>query len=314
MALKKKPPSPEELEAIKRASQSFVIEQRIAETLEELGWRVERNIKYEDVKEHKQREMDVIATRAWEREEELVLVQLHLVLEAKSMSGAKIVAAEDTREVTGERCYFEWPGLNDTALREQLRAAVEQSGAPRELIERVLQRVEELAYPAPENYAPVLDLIPEAPKPPKYGTALQIAKGSSRYPGFGLEAALACVDGLTRAATSNAFEDLRDDIRDAANLPDAEELILESVKAMLSLLTVYHPLVVTGALLWTAEGDALTGTAWCRVVDHDLSARQRRWVDVVSLERFGEFADEITRWYDGFFRKYEVVKVTDEGT
>lgn len=287
---------------------SIALEQRVDETLARYGWKIERNLAYEDVVEEKQREIDLIAARAWTRlNGREVIVRLELVVETKLLKGAEVLVGEDTRSRIqyGEQCYFSWLGLDDDDVHAQVHRAIAASGAPKEVIDRTMARFAELAYPPPEYYAPAYDLIPVAPKAPVHGTLVRLTteKGDdvNSFASHGLRAAVSCVRARARDAIAKRAEILRTDIATAIASGD-DSLIDAVLESAMSLVELFHPLVVADVRLFAVYLDEINETPWCRMANRESWSNEKPWVDFVSLDAFDEWVANVTQYYDDFFR------------
>lgn len=287
---------------------SIALEQQVDAVLDRYGWRIERNAGYDDVAEDKRREMDVIASRSWTRTNGRdVIVRLELVVETKLLKGAEVLVGEDSKSKTqyGERCYFSWLGLDDPDVHTQVYRAIEAGGASKEVTARTMKRFEELAYPPPENYAPTFDLIADAPKAPIYGTMVRLTtdKGDdvNSFASHGLRAAVSAVRARARDAIANRAEVLRNDIA-VALASDDETLIDDALESAMSLVELFHPLVVADVKLFAVYLQDVRETPWCRVAALESWSGERPWVDFVSLDAFDGWVADVTRYYDDFFR------------
>jgi len=287
----------------------MALEQRVADVLIRHGWNVTQNVGYEDVVEAKHREMDVIASRRWTRlNGREVVVRLQLVIEAKLLSGAEIIVGEEIRAQSefGERCYFSWLGLDDEAVEKQVYRAIHASGVSQEVIDRTAARFHELAYPPPENYAPANDLIADAPMAPRYGTAVRLAtdKGDdvNSIASYGLRAALSCVRSLMQQSIARRADRLRGDVATAIRSDDPS-LLDQALESAMSVIELFHPLVVADAGLFTVWIDDINATPWCRIANLDYRTEEREWVDLVSVAAFDDWVAYVTEYYENFFRR-----------
>lgn len=286
---------------------SMALEQHVANVLAGHGWTVSQNVGYDDVFEGKRREMDVIGSRHWTRlNGREVVVRLQLVIETKLLSGAEILVGEEMKShwEFGERCYFSWLGLDDDNVEKHVRRAIEAAGVSQEMLDRTMARFHELAYPPPENYAPANDLIADAPKAPRYGTVVRLAtdKGDdvNSLASHGLRAALSCVQSLMHDSIERRAQRLRSDVATALKSGDPS-LIDDVLESSMSVVELFHPLVVADVNLHTVWIDEITETPWCRIANLNYKTEEREWVDFVSLKAFDDWITNVTRYYEEFF-------------
>ena len=107
-----------------------------------LGWTTQHSPDYIDVREKKDREIDVTASRSWRRERKsgLHVAHLHLVIECKGIhKEALLLAKMMDRHEEADRLYHHWLGLDDDDLRNAIGTVAQDAGFDAEKVLRPLR-------------------------------------------------------------------------------------------------------------------------------------------------------------------------------
>ena len=295
------------------SSRSLLAERRVAEALRRRGWKVAHGAYYTDPVTGKSRELDVTASRSWTkatRRTELGAA-LHLLVECKSMRGNQLLFAPRTDPDFGDRCYYFWPGLDDDPLRERIRALLAEAQMPAPAVERVMIKLEQLAYP--RGKALIFDLVADAPAAPQRATAYRESRGAEARELRDDEASVlwraiqtvfGAVTGIAQSLLEGTMQQLRDDLTIASRWgDDMSEYALEVLDGVISTVVLFHPVVVTDARLFTLEGEEPVEIPWCRVDQERIATYEHRWIDVVNSAAFDEYAEAVTKWYTRAMQK-----------
>jgi hypothetical protein len=277
---------------------------RVQSVLERLGWRTQHSPDYTDPREQKSREMDVAATRSWQRvrKSETQVAHLHLVVECKGIRKDTLLLARMESPDAVDRLYNHWLGLDDDELRDAIGNIVAAAGFD---AAKVMRRFESLAYP--RGRAAVMPLLVNAPPARVRASAVREAQRDTE-------------SSLIRKATLQLFSALHGTIaeeRDAALRQLRDDLLLRTrgvddrlayavdlLQAAASTVLLFHPIVVVDTQLVAIDADGeLSVVEWARLDRGRIASYERQWFDVVSGEHFDAYAAELTAWYSRIFER-----------
>jgi len=275
---------------------------RVQSVLERLGWRTQHSPDYTDPREQKSREMDVAATRSWQRvrKSETQVAHLHLVVECKGIRKDTLLLARMESDGAVDRLYNHWLGLDDDELRDAIGNIVGAAGFD---AAKVMRRFESLAYP--RGRAAVMPLLVNAPPARVRASAVREAQRDTE-------------SSLIRKATLQLFSALHGTIteeRDAALRQLRDDLLLRTrgvddrlgyavdlLQAAASTVLLFHPIVVVDTQLVAIDADGeLSVVEWARLDRGRIASYERQWFDVVNAEHFDRYAAELTAWYSRIF-------------
>lgn len=66
-------------------------------------------------------------------------------------------------------------------------------------------------------------------------------------------------------------------------------------------MTLFHPVVVVDAQLWSLCGDALSEISSCRLVQQSAVSLDMTWYDIVHREAFEDYVGRLTEHYTDSF-------------
>lgn len=290
------------------AYQSLVSEMRVAATLRRLGWSTVHSASYADATDpSKVRELDVVASRSWirERRGEQTYVRLFLFVECKGLRDKDVLFARHAMPSAADHLYYHWAGLDDDVLRDQLRETLGIAGYAATDVRVAMESFVESAYP--KGRAAVFDLLVNAPKPPFRAAA---ERQPGREPGSdplwqAMSAVFSALAGTTRELLVDALTELNDALRFRSHPEDdTTAYAVGRLKDAASTLSLFHPIVVTDAILHGVSANGATSEiAWCRLEQERIASDERRWIDVCGAPSFETYAESLTRWYERQFAR-----------
>jgi len=275
------------------------LEVRVARTLDSFGWQTAHSAWYRDVREQKDRELDVDAVRRWQYPHgNEVYVHLHVLVECKSVKGGHLLFARDASKGEDSLRYH-WLDADDEWTREQLLQTLTRRGVNDRAAARAIRRFHEAMYPEGEGIA--VRVVPPASPAPNRVTAGQ-ELGSRHYLWEASQAVYGTIENTIAELLSDSLVEVRDSVPHRVG---EQRLLEECVAAMVSEaggITIFHPVVVTDAKLWAFEAGADPEPIdSCRVTQRRIATGAQRWIDIVHEDDFGRWAGRMTQWYADAF-------------
>ena len=270
---------------------------RVEEVLSRLGWTTQHSPDYIDLREEKDREIDVTASRSWRRDRKsgLHVAHLHLVIECKGIhKEALLLAKMMDRAEEADRLYHHWLGLDDDDLRNAIGTVAQDAGFD---AVKLLRRFESLAYP--QGRAVVYPLLVNAPPAPIRASAIREAEREAEE-SLIRKATLqlySAVQGTVTSVRDASLRQLHDDLQQRESV-DRLDYALARVQSAATSVYLFHPIVVVDTKLVTVDHEGeLAIVEWGRIERGRVASYERRWLDVVSSEHFEEYAKQLTAWY-----------------
>lgn len=271
---------------------------RVQSVLEKLGWRTQHSPDYTDPREQKSREMDVAATRSWQRvrKDTTQIVHLGLVIECKGIRDTLLLARTESTNV--DRLYNHWLGLDDDELRDAIGNIVAGAGFD---AAKVLRRFEPIVYP--RGRAAVMPLLVNAPPARVRASAVREAtreRDSSLIRKATLQV-FSSLHGTIAEERDAALRQLQDDLKGRENF-DRLDYVLERLRSAVSTVFLFHPVIVVDTKLVAIDSEGeMEVVNWARLDRGRMFSHERQWFDVVSGEHFEAYAAELTAWYSRVF-------------
>jgi hypothetical protein len=269
---------------------------RVEDVLEELGWKTRHSPDYIDVRETKDRETDVLATRSWRRERkgESHVAHLSLLIECKGIHTEALLLAKMKRAEEADRLYHHWLGLDDDDLRNAIGTIAGEAGFD---AKKVLLRFEAMAYP--QGRAVVYPLLVNAPRASIRASAIREAerdKEDSQIRKAMLQL-FSALHGTSASVRDDSLRQLDDDLKQRT-ADDRLDYALEQIQSAATSVYLFHPIVVVDTKLVTVDHEGeLAIVEWSRIERARVASTDRRWLDVVSSEHFEKYATQLTAWY-----------------
>lgn len=272
------------------------LELHVARTLAASGWESAHSAWYRDVREQKDREIDVDALRVWQLPcaGALHTIRLHIIAECKTVKGGQILFAREAAELQ-DGLYFHWLDPEDGATHARLFQLLVRGGVSDRAAEQAIRRFHEAMYP--EGQSLFYRLIPP---PPPVLNRVTAGQELGKIQHFLWEASQMVYSAIENT-TSELFELSLDEVRDRIPHGSEQRIIEECIEAMASeadTLTLFHPVIVTDAHLWVfdAGGEPEPVTS-CRVTQTRIATRVHRWIDIVQEDELTAWTERTTRWY-----------------
>jgi hypothetical protein len=276
---------------------SFRSEMRVEAVLRKLGWKTKHSPDYIDLREEKHREIDVTASRSWDRTRKSVqhVAHLHLVIECKGIHKEALLLAKMDRSKKADQLYHHWLGLDDDNLRDAIGNVVQQAGFD---AAKVLRRFEKIAYPGGQTA--VGPLLVNAPPASVRASAIREATREESDESLIRKATLqvfSAVMGSVAEVRDESLRLLHDDLQERQPV-DRLEYVLNRMQSAATEVYLFHPIVVVDTkLVAVNHAGKLAEVNWARLQRGRIVSTERRWLDVVSSEHFDSYANELTAWY-----------------
>lgn len=292
---------------------SLQMEEKIKEILLSIGWNVSHSAYYQDPKENKQREIDIVG-RMMGRTEDSSFLSLYLPIECKSLDGCHIIFSKTHERylqfhMTG---LCSWVGYMPYHNRMKIYNALSEIGYRRKQINDVLHQIHSSAYP--EEHVRIWRLMVRPFSEIHSATSFREMTVSTEksLENSVLWRAILTLNSVIESMKKEAEDDFVKSIlnsgiyalsQDEQNISDFLSSIDDGTKRV----SLYHPIVVSNAKLWQNIGGSLQEVGSCRLYLHDTDGEVSKWYDVVNIEYIDDYLKQITQYY-----RYEAECVCDK--
>jgi len=289
---------------------SFIRERDVSKLFHEHGWKAQHGAYYQDIKERKDREIDVIARQIWTKQTKLgeQLVRLIVPVEVKTMSGFHIIISSFDIEKNSFFQNIVWLG-DSGAEYLRLRTKLLNSGLSDKIVDTLIQHLHDFAYPRQKARTFSLMLRPQD----------ELVFTSFRETNIGSEKDLdnsvfwrasQSLYSATKSITESIYEYHLDCINlsllERSNMGDEinyVEEIFNSMRSQIQMIDIIHPIVVTDAMLWAVSDDSPQEIGSCRFSLHGYNGSVIWWCDLVNSSNLTEYLSKLTKHYTVALRK-----------
>lgn len=282
---------------------SLQIEREIATRLVPLKWQVINGVFYSDPKEHKPRELDVVASQFWIRTNDYgeQLLRLYLVIECKSIKDFHILISPQLQPVDPVIAHHHWFGF-ETQIVGRLLSQLDQLNLSKEQLNKLRKKLREIAYP--NDFARTGDFRIEPP-------IAQLQTSAFRETNIGSEKELdnsvlwRATQSLRSAVTSFNYERLERNMdicvypEELTGLPKQKTMkdIINAFTRQTNEIDIWHPIIVLDSSLWLVKKANLEPVDWFRLDLLDFNKHRDWWCDVVTRSSFNSYVKNLTKYY-----------------
>ncbi|WP_375757977.1 hypothetical protein [Corallococcus exercitus] len=300
------PPPPEQLpERLLKcdAVLSLTGEREIFNSLQQASWKAAHSVYYEDQKEKKWRETDIIARRSWARQRKsgTQYCTINLTIECKSVKDYNIIFAPETLDNHYSAVQAYWfPG---EGRLQKLASNLETTELNSKQTSLFIRNLEELAFPNGRSL--LMDFETPHPKAPLASTAfketnIKVDKDLDASVLWRANQSLrSAIDSFRKTQFENDYSSLQDIMQTARRTSNS---VHDSAMAFANKLSheinVFHPIIVIESRLWKLHETHLDEIPWCRHVHIDRTGVADWWVDVVGRSHFEKYSAQLTKHYE----------------
>lgn len=296
------------------ALRSLRSEQKLVSALRKRKWDTTHGQYYVDPIERTWREVDVVAYSCWWSRRKRQLARLRLVAERKTLSNYHVIFSPAPYKRVLGRAF--WTG-DDGQYLPQLLNTFEHAHLSEHFVKKALELYKSLSYP--RHMHRMGSLMPDPPAPPVAATAFretntekerELASSVVWKAGNSLEAA---VRSMGAAAVRALLDDLLVSLLADSEAGDlTEEGLAELLSSTLSVIDLFHPVLVLDAQLWIAGDEGLHTVPWCRFIRH-AAHEDVWWFDIVNSSACSDYLDMITLHYSQYYRKKRASRASRRG-
>lgn len=286
---------------------SLLAERQVSDILAKHKWHSVHSSYYADPDTNKLREIDVVARQTWVRKGKNTnnYAQLAMVIECKSAAGYHVITST-INEPKWATPHKVWIGMEDEFTLPITKALV-SAGLCDDEITKVLNIFKKKAYPnqVMKGRSLVID-----PLPAPFHTCgyRETNLGSEKE----LDNSVVWKAHLTLSSTLRSMRDGNIDIA-LADLPlfvegarrhklDVVQEAVDHLLIGLSIIYLYHPVIVVDAPIWAINNDLPQRIGWCRFHRQSAYGHSDWWFDLVNSEAFPSYANDTTLHYAKAFR------------
>lgn len=290
------------------AYRSLVAERDVATHLRTLGWRSSQSPYYTDILTGKAREIDVIATRYWEkpRKSRDILARVNLFVEVKSARDFHILCAGEAASQCSFGSNEHWLGYSSKALvriEERLLAFRLEHA----LVKRFMHRVEQIAFP--RNTMRTASLRAKPVNAQYCFSAFRETNGKLEkdLDNSVLWRAASALRSSVRSAQNDIVEAMLEDINIDLEVAcrrkiDPIEMASGTIERHACTLNLYSPAIIVDSYLWSAQDDNPLEIEWFRFVQLGTYGELLWWVDVVNRRYLNNYFQALSKHFEEFFR------------
>jgi hypothetical protein len=293
---------------------SIYTEEQVCGLLVKQGWSATHSGYYKDFSTGKWREVDVCAHRMWKKSDESgenkAIVQL--VLQCKSIKGYHILFTPASNLGTWRwaltKLDHDWVGHRASANWRDIARNLEEMKLNREIITSATKRFQGIAYP--DGFVKPYDLMVKAQRARVVTSAFRETNiGSTKdLENSVLWRASLDIASVIESEKEERWGRLIKDTRLASVIEtseDIEEFVCNNFYNYLSLVRLFHPIIVLDAHMWLIKDQKLEALQWCRFAQHNVLGDTRRWFDIVSQQYYPTYISRLTKHYENEFKKVD---------
>lgn len=281
------------------------------------NWTALQGIYYKDLTHSKFRELDVSAIQKWKSTSiDNGLVNINILVEVKTMSGYHLIFDNlDSKPSLHFQSngYCDWVGYSINEQKRKIYDILDIHGVNKALHPEIVDKLSDEAYP--DGSVRIRGLIINPSKS-------DFNAGSFRETNIGSEKELensvlwkasqslwSSIESFKHDKFENFLADFDTDVL-LARQEDSDSWYTESMKMHSSSASLYHPVIVTGAKLWSINGssDKLESIGSTRLYIRDNHGHVIRWFDIVNMDFFDTWIKDATKQYTESFIKEGAVR------
>ena len=290
---------------------SLLTESKVASLLAQMDWATVHSFYYPDPESGKDRELDVIGRKIWvQGDDEPFWIYLSLLVECKSSRGIHVVVSPLQSNYSQPLAKFAWVG-RVPALGERLAQRL-QTTIPDRIAQfirtEVMRGFGEMAYPADQAV-----VAPFVPDPPRALVLTSAFRETDTKKDKELDASVlwratqtlhSAMDSLQAYSLEGEIESWGGAVEVASKFSqDPATAGILALRRAVRKIFLFHPVIVTESPLWSAANGSVTPLPAFRLLQLDAFGTAARWADVVRMEAFPAFLEDLNRHYDAHFKK-----------
>lgn len=291
---------------------SLLAEREVVRKLQKLKWNVSHGAYYTDPKESKLREVDVIGKQYWVRG--LVSgpqsLKINLVVECKSLKNTNIIISpkESDEERHISRLSY-WFGRETSEEDGELQKVLVKYGIEQNLIPKLNRLFEKKAFPREIAKTATLHLDPIFAEYQSTAFREISASAEKELDASVLWRATQTVSSAVRSDIIKTKKWHMEMISMTAQFADKTSKdsyireIVDDFEKLSSSVSIWHPIIVLDAQLWSLSKTKLTPINWFRFGEVETDDAYSLWCDIVNREHFDSFIRSLDTYYSSKCRK-----------
>ena len=284
-------------------------ETTIAQSLSELGWNATVGPTYADAITNKSREIDVRARRHWATASKPKLnAKITLLCESKRMDGFHLVFADSPSKIPSRlisMAHTVWLGDSSRENDAMLADILVKLGMKSNNCDRFIDSLESISHPDGSALVSKLMISPFKGLPSATTFKETSIKSEKDIDNSVLWRACQALNSVMTACKNSLRADIQDDLEFAARFGKLNKTFIkdftEAYIRKVSVIQIFHPVVVVDAKLWMVRADELEQVPTCRFIQRSASDEEVTWYDVVSRVEFDSYAKTMSKYYEQEF-------------
>ena len=298
---------------------SLGMEKEVAESLRKLKWTTIRSPYYIDSLTNKAREIDIVARNVYHKPygyNSFISSSIVLLVECKSLTDYHIIA---DGKLAKEEFYIEgnhniWAGYDGYDNYKKINTILNKSSLNSNDKREVLTNIEKWLYP--EDTQVLRKYVPPSFRNiDRYSSFRETNIGVVKE----LDNSVLWKSFLSLNSVSQSYESSHWNNIDESFQSDVDYITTSKMPLIDNLKTMFfyrdilrhisiHKILVIDSHLWEHE-KPLKSLKYFRFIQQNVLGHNEEWIDVVSLRYLREYLNEITKYYNVFFRKVRVKKM-----
>lgn len=270
-------------------------------------WLVVNSCFYDDPKEKKIREIDIVATMGVGLKKKHGVTRVHAVAECKSMAGFHVIANDWCDTSNEEQCTISWFGSNKEN-REFLLHTLIDCDVPSESITYLMSKFDLWFPPYQPRSISHLEFEPYGEwsgcsgfKETNIGSEKDLDNSVIWRASQSLKSATTSFTNMHNEMQRHEFLTTFRAIS-KNEYPKNHSRLTKYFNEMVNLLDFYHPFIVTDAKLWISNGKGLKETGVLRLYEREIMDEISWWFDVVSYRNIEKYITGLCTHYESLAR------------
>jgi hypothetical protein len=285
---------------------SLQMESEVSSELMKLKWSVINGCFYTDVKENKQREVDILGNQFWlkDMKKEQQILRLHLVLECKSAKDFHIVVLPQAQAETDVLPHSHWIGYYSQGDKDiYFKKELYELGFNKSQVARLMKRFGNLAYP---NEIMRLSDISISPQPSLFQTSAFRETNVAKEKDLDASVLWRGSQALRSAIHSFQKESLSADMSwilgetkfEEKKREETIDKILRWCSQQINFFNIWHPILVIDSMLWVVEKLKIERVPWFHLDLVHGNGTHQWWCDFVTRDSFKAYIHQLNSYYE----------------
>jgi hypothetical protein len=288
---------------------SLCDETTIALSLSDLGWNATVGPTYTDAITNKVREIDVRGRRHWATASKPKLnAKVTLLCESKRMDGFHLVFADSPAKVPSRlisMAHAVWLGDPSRENDAMLVDILVNVGMKSNNCDRFIDSLESISHPDGSSLVRKLMIPPFNGLPSATTFRETCIEKEKDMDNSVLWRACQALKSVITACKKSIRTDIEDNLELAARFGKLNKTFIrnftEEYTRSVSIIQIFHPVVVVDAKLWMVRAGTLEQVPTCRFIQRSASDEEITWYDIVSRGEFDSYAKNMTKYYEHEF-------------